>query len=84
MTLNELIETLTDISDNEDAGEMEVRGAYQPNYPLVGSISAVTLDPHHIDGGRVWLALRAVGYQESPYAPSHAWDGDVVESEEAE
>ena len=35
MTLNELIEKLTDLRDeNEDAGEMEVRFASQTNYPF--------------------------------------------------
>jgi len=84
--IGELIEVLTDLRDNYGP-EARVRIAYQPNYPLTTTLSAVTLDCTRAEmakGGTpiLWLATGdAAPYDESPYAPRHAWDGDVVEDE---
>jgi hypothetical protein len=40
MRINELIERLQEIQ--EDHGNIEVRGAFQPRYPLLSEIQAIT------------------------------------------
>lgn len=43
MTLDELIEQLQEIRDTQvDGGSIEVRIAFQPNYPLAADIATVT------------------------------------------
>lgn len=43
MTLNELIERLEELRDDYGVdGDSDVRGAFQPNYPLVARIDAIT------------------------------------------
>jgi hypothetical protein len=77
MTVNELIEALQEFVDmDEEYGELEVRLATQPNWPIRGSVAATTVATH--DGQRyLWLAEGGVGYDENPYAPRTAWEGGV-------
>lgn len=67
-TISELIEALEAIREavGDDA---RLLGAYQPNYPLVGSVDNVGV----VDG-TVYIALGASPYDVNPYAPSAAWD----------
>ena len=78
MTLNELIEELQDIAaQNEEAGEMEVYGAIQPNYPIAVEVDTVTVD-HTGKEPIVWIATGSSPYNINPYAPKHAWEGGEV------
>jgi hypothetical protein len=83
MTLNELIEELQDAADRGH-GDIEVRIAYQPNYPLAARIACITTpddltddeeeEEEDTDGSQVlWLATREVPSSENPYAPRAAW-----------
>ena len=90
MTLQELIDELVAIRDeaadelgDKEARETKLSAAYQPTYPLAGNITAVTLDFCEA-APRVWLAVSNADYNESPYAPKHAWDGDVIYPDEQE
>ncbi len=86
MTLNELIAQLEELRDGEDAGEAEVRVAYQQNYPLAGRLEAITLDRKQdsLPSDVLWFAIGSVPYDESPYAPAYAWSGEVEYPEEEE
>ncbi len=77
MTLDELIETLTEIrDDNEGIGDREVNIGYQPNYPLAGLITNVTEIEEEDDEGNgdvsIWIAVS--DNQREPYAPRAAWE----------
>ena len=72
MTIKELIRELQYIE--EDFGDLEVRVAYQPSWPLAGKIENVWMPEEDEDGNqKVWLAVDSVGHAESPYAPKDAW-----------
>lgn len=76
-TLDQLIEELNDIRDAH-GGDVIVRIAQQPNYPLantVGAVTFVTGEQHREKC--VWFATGHIGshMDESPYAPSAAWEG---------
>jgi hypothetical protein len=59
-----------------DAGDVDVRVAYQPSYPLRGSVEAIGLDVELGGDERVvWIAVGSAPYAESPYAPADAWEG---------
>ena len=76
MTINELIEELRYLADMYDMGEMDVRVAHQPQWPLAETISAITVAEK--DGERkCWLATYPVGRYENPYAPRTAWEGGI-------
>jgi len=80
MTLGELIESLEDLRDNSDEGsEMEVRIAYQRNYPLAGTVAGVADSREFEDNedGRAvaWIATGDIGWDENPYASSEVWAG---------
>jgi hypothetical protein len=80
MTLNELIERLTDIRDDyEISGDTPVRGAFQPNYPLIAGIGAITtVLENNGDKAGIYIALGDAG----EYGSRDLWDDDVVEREE--
>ncbi len=90
--LNELIERLVDIRDEmgeEAADDCLVRFAYQPSWPLVGSVDAISLQRNSAAKGRegtvLWLASDgAASYNEDPYAPKAAFDDDEFNDEEDE
>ena len=68
MTLEDLISLLEDL--REVHGDVPVRLATQPNWPLSFNVHGVV---HH--DGRVWIAS-SYGHpnNENPYAPKEAWD----------
>lgn len=43
MTLDELLERLGELRDSDEAGRLPVRVAWQPTYPLFGSVVAVVV-----------------------------------------
>lgn len=45
MTVNELIELLEQVRDDYDAGERELRFAYQKSYPLMDEVAGVCVPP---------------------------------------
>lgn len=56
MRIGELINRLTEIQ--EEHGEIEVRGAFQPDYPLISRLEAVTtLINEQEETATVFLAL---------------------------
>lgn len=88
MTLDELILQLQAIQEDIDPENegIEIRVAYQQNYPLRASLKNVTVlsegeeegdeeaGEEPSDGKKtVWLALGDIYGSESPYAPSAAW-----------
>jgi hypothetical protein len=90
LTLNELIEKLTDLRDDYECGDALVRVAFQPRYPIAATLSEVTLVRG--EEGRpetLWLAAsdsvpRYGTPEESPYAPSAAWEGGETKVDEEE
>lgn len=86
MTLDELIEKLTDMRDDIaahdediDAGNVPVTLAIQPSYPIAVGFAEVTAIMDGEGGPRVWIATSDhAGSDINPYAPRQAWDGDVV------
>lgn len=91
MTLNDLINTLTEIRDEvaaqcdvdaEQAGQIRVAIAHQPHYPLRADLQMVTAvrDMELGDEPSAYLLYLAAGGA-GDYAPSAAWDGGVVDAE---
>lgn len=85
MTLGELIEALTDLRDSHSEGDtLEVRIAYQRNYPLAATVLGVA-DSSDFDVDMddvatiptvepvVWIATGEVGWDENPYATEQVW-----------
>lgn len=80
MTLNELIESLENMRDRVDGnGDIEVRLAMQPNYPMLGSPRNVCLD-HSEDKDRILIACS--GHEEYCHLRWDPWDTDEIFSEE--
>lgn len=79
MTLDEIIERLTDIRDDyEISGDTPVRGAFQPNYPLIAGIYAITtVVDDNGDKSGIYIALGDAG----EYGSRDLWDDDIVERE---
>lgn len=113
MNIAELIDRLEDARASL-GDEAEVRIAYQPNWPLRGTVAAVTIpqddeEPHcedHVcfvanctdclaeseeaearaeagsaphtdnDDKMLWIAVGSSPYNENPYAPKWAWNGE--------
>jgi hypothetical protein len=90
MTVDELIQDLEEARD-ELGGDAEIRVAYQPSWPLRTTIARVTIpqddrpgdDEDEIaevdekDAGFCWIALtEGQPYDENPYAPKWAWEGE--------
>lgn len=84
MNISELIEQLQAVL--EDEGDLDVRIAMQPSWPLAANVAAVVTDkaarandedamPNDEDARNVvWIAASSsVGYSENPYAPRGAW-----------
>lgn len=85
VTIDDLIAQLEEARDTL-GGQAPVRVAYQENYPLRGTVAAVTVpegdDPYGDgesapgqdgDAGMVWLAVGTAPYDENPYGPKWAW-----------
>ena len=78
MTLNELIERLEEIR-NEASGDIQILGAFQPNYPLVADVAAVTTFlSEDADESGVYIALG----DGRNYGSSAMWDDEVVYRDE--
>jgi len=78
MTLNELIERLEEIRD-EASGDIQILGAFQPNYPLVADVAAVTTFlSEDADESGVYIALADA----RNYGSSAMWDDEVVYRDE--
>lgn len=78
MTIDEIIQRLEDMREELGSGDVAVRGAFQPNYPLVADITAITaVIPEGADGARLYIALgEARGYGDRTY-----WYDEVVFAE---
>jgi hypothetical protein len=81
MDLDTLIEQLTEIRDSHDADSIDIRIAYQPNWPLKATLHTVAHDRDRAeeedeDGYSqvVWLVAGDVPYDENPYAHRALWD----------
>ena len=84
MTIDMLIEALNDAREDM-GGATEIRIAYQPSWPLRGTIARVTVpEPEsYYEGERavgqgkdesmLWLAVGSAPYDENPYGPRWAW-----------
>lgn len=82
MTIDGLIGELQDARETLGGGA-KVRAAYQPLYPLRGTIRQVTAprpaeDDDSGDRAMLWLALGPAPETENPYGPEWAW-GDEHE-----
>jgi hypothetical protein len=78
MTLNDLIERLEEIRD-EVSGNTLIRGAFQPNYPLVSSIAAVTtIISDDADEAGIYIALG----DGTKYGFGAMWDDEIVDRDE--
>lgn len=78
MTLDELIETLTDFRDAREAaglGDLEVKVAQQPSWPLSARLKTVTRI-----GDTLWIATS----EDGEYAPREAWRGGYFEEDDFE
>lgn len=89
MTIDEMIAALEEAREDL-GGEAQVRVAYQPNWPLRGTVARVTVpdgpDPddnydegsaapgQENDGRMVWIAVGSAPYDENPYGPRWAWE----------
>jgi len=88
MTIDEMIRELEDAREDL-GGDAQVRIAYQPSYPLRGTVDRITVpesaDPDDLydegqqaamqdkDGTFVWIAVGSAPYDENPYGPRWAW-----------
>lgn len=81
MTLNELIENLEDMRGRARTGDVEVRLAMQPSYPMLGSPLNVCLERKKGGEDRVLIACSD---HENYGCPSSAWDDDEIEDSEDE
>lgn len=79
LTIDEMIEQLED-ARTELGGQAQIRVAYQRNYPLYGTLDAVTVPTECQDSERrVWLA---VGTGDQGYCDgTWAWNGQENEDE---
>lgn len=77
MTISDLIERLSEIL--EEHGDLPIRAALQPNYPLLAEIDAVTTIVDTVrDRAEVYLGLA----EPREYGGSDLWADDVVYVEE--
>lgn len=77
MTLDELIDRLQEIRDEH--GDVEVRGVFQPNYPLLADISAVTTI---IEDGEIEVFIGLADGRE--YGDSRHYEDDEVNRDDEE
>ena len=78
MTLNELIERLESLRDDYGVdGDSDVRGAFQPNYPLVARIDAITTI-NGDDEVTIYIALADA----REYGSEKLWEDCWVEQED--
>lgn len=78
MTLNELIERLEEIRE-EVSGNTLIRGAFQPNYPLIAGVEAITTYvSEDADETGVYIALGDA----REYGSSDLWNDELVYRDE--
>lgn len=80
MTLDEMIERLTSLRDYHDvSGDTQILGAFQPNYPLVTSINAITtiISDDEKEAG-IYIALG----DGTRYGFGAMWEDDIVNRDE--
>lgn len=83
-TVNDLIRALEDIRDEDEAnGDLEVRIAYQPSWPLQGHLSrdvAVRRQGgHHKAETKCVYVLESGQVSDAPYAPSGIFKGRLTD-----
>lgn len=82
MTLDEMIERLTEIRDDFNVrGDTRIRGAFQPNYPLIANIAAITTVINCEEDDKIVYIAFTDGTQ---YGSSDLWEDDVVDRNEDE
>lgn len=77
MTLDEMIERLTELREDYDvSGDTKILGAFQPNYPLVAGIAAITtiVSDDAREAG-IYIALN----DGSRYGFGAMWEDEIVE-----
>jgi hypothetical protein len=87
MTLDELIERLTDLRDSEGIpGHTEVRVAQQPSYPLLGDLDAVTtvVESEPGDSEATEATVYLASGNASDYGSRSLWDDDIQYQDEDE
>jgi hypothetical protein len=78
MTLNELIERLEELRD-EVSGNTPIRGAFQPNYPLVADVAAITaFVSEDADESGIYIALG----DGRDYGSRDMWEDEIVYRDE--
>lgn len=78
MTLDELIGRLEDLRE-EVSGDTPIRGAFQPNYPLVAEVAALTTYiSEDADETGIYIALG----DGRDYGSRDMWDDDLVYRDE--
>jgi hypothetical protein len=88
MKLSHLIEALEDFADVY--GDIEVRVAHQPGYPLMASVQQVTLvekaqlSTRRYESNEKQPCVFIACGESSEYAPKEAWEGGVVSAEDEE
>jgi hypothetical protein len=76
VTVGMLKELLNDYPD-----DAVIRVAQQPSYPLRAKLTHF-MHRDNSEGSVLWIATREVSdYNESPYAPRSAWDGDEIDED---
>lgn len=65
------IKTVADLQEylEDFLPDTEIRIAYQPNWPLAGTVNKVS----EVDD-KVWIAVGEVSRDENPYAPKEIWE----------
>jgi hypothetical protein len=88
MNIDQMIARLQGLREAYGSGEVELRIAYQPRWPLAARVAAVNADmgpafdpdfPGVADARAVWIATGPVSEDENPYAPEWAWDAEEGE-----
>lgn len=78
MTLNELIERLEEIRE-EVSGDTRIRGAFQPNYPLIAEVEALTTYlSEDADETGIYIALG----DGRDYGSRDMWNDEVIYRDE--
>lgn len=79
-TVNDLIEALQDmVNEHPEAGELPLRIAHQPSYPLQEAVTNVTVAKVQGRDGEpnktvLFFVAGTCPYDENPYASSNLWE----------
>ena len=82
MTLNELIERLEELRDYWDVpGDSPIKGAFQPGYPLISEIRAITtFTDEDSNNARIFIALGDA----NEYGELKMWEDEVIVEQDEE